>query len=391
MANSNIRIVTDSAEFKQLFEAQILDRYAELNIEFHDTLNPKLWRNKKLLPEVRSKLLKIAEDFQKSLGIEDLDVQDIVFTGSNAAYSYTPSSDIDLHLVVDLPEADKSNIYRELFDAKKYQYNAEHDFKIKDYDVELYVERIDQPAFSLGVYSVLHDDWVKTPTRKRSNFDAAETQIKYDRLRKLIDMAVKVRDQKLADKLRANIKRYRQAGLEATGEFGPENLAFKAARARGDITRLFDLLRDLKNQEFSLEHAQDPDVLIQEGAVPDNRVITKIKEILAKPLLANDLRAQMEAYFIVPDPTMLKDFRLLRAQKNDNFDLRETFKSYLAAQMHPDVLSIFKISPVHVPAYDTGLVIENTTAGAVATVAMPMGGMIRRPALVKKVKKKKHT
>lgn len=373
-----------SDSLKHQLRIRLSENLDELNIEFHDNLNPLLWRNKQLLPEVRAKLLKIAEDFQKSLGIEDLDVQDIVFTGSNAAYSYTPVSDIDLHLVVDLPEADRSAIYRELFDAKKFQYNAQHDFKIKGYDVELYVESTDQPAFSLGVYSVLHDDWVKVPSRKRANFDAAETQVKFNRLRNLIDLAVRTGDSDLAQKLRLAIRRYRQAGLEATGEFGPENLAFKAVRASGDLERLFDLLRVLKNRELSLEH-------VTEGAVPDNSTITKIKELMAKPLLASDIRAQMEAYFIVPDPTMIKDFRLLRAQKNDNYDLRETFKAYLSAQMHPDILKKFGLDAVNVPAYDTGLVIENTTAGAIATAIQGMGTMIRRPGIKFKKRKAKKT
>lgn len=380
MKTNNTKLIPEA--IRQQFNRRLCESLDELNIEFHDNLNPLLWRNKKLLPEVRSRLLKIAEEFKQSLGIQDLDVQDIIFTGSNAAYSYTDKSDIDLHLVVDVPDADKSRIYRELFDAKKFQYNAQHDYKIKGYDVELYVESLDQPAFSLGVYSVLHDDWVRVPSRKRANFDAAETQVKFHRLRNLIDMAVRTGDETLAQKLRLAIRRYRQAGLEATGEFGPENLAFKAIRASGDLERLFNLLKELKDRELSLEQ-------VTEGAVPDNRTMTKIQELLSKPLLTSDLRAQMEAYFIVPDPTMIRDFRLLRAQTNDNYDLRETFKSYLAAQMHPDMLKHFDITPVRVPAYDTGLVIENTTAGAIATAISDMGPMIRRPSIFKKKKRKK--
>jgi ABC-type proline/glycine betaine transport system substrate-binding protein len=53
----------------------------------------------------------------------DLEVTDITISGSNAAYTYTDHSDIDLHLVADLPRADANEVYRELFDAKKYQYN----------------------------------------------------------------------------------------------------------------------------------------------------------------------------------------------------------------------------------------------------------------------------
>ncbi len=90
-------------------------------VRFHNKLNPRLWgRDEHLLPEVRDALLAIAADFQEFLGIDDLEVKDITISGSNAAYSYTPHSDIDLHLVVDIPEA-SDEVYRELFNAKKYQ------------------------------------------------------------------------------------------------------------------------------------------------------------------------------------------------------------------------------------------------------------------------------
>ena len=74
-----------------------------------------------MLPQVREKLLAIAADFQEFLGVENLGIEDITLSGSNAAYSYTPKSDIDLHLVVKLPS---DPVYQELFNAKKYQYNT---------------------------------------------------------------------------------------------------------------------------------------------------------------------------------------------------------------------------------------------------------------------------
>ena len=55
-------------------------------VKFHNRLNPKLWgRDEQLLPEIREKLLAIADDFREFLGIADLDVQDITVSGSNAA------------------------------------------------------------------------------------------------------------------------------------------------------------------------------------------------------------------------------------------------------------------------------------------------------------------
>jgi hypothetical protein len=54
-------------------------------VKFHNRLNPKIWgRDEHLLPEVREKLLAIAEDFKEFLGL-DLEVKDITISGSNAA------------------------------------------------------------------------------------------------------------------------------------------------------------------------------------------------------------------------------------------------------------------------------------------------------------------
>ena len=81
-------------------------------VKFNEQLNPRIWQGNKMRPQVRAKLLQIAEDFKQSLGLTDLNLKDITLSGSNAGYTYTPHSDIDLHLVVDLPEADVSEVYR---------------------------------------------------------------------------------------------------------------------------------------------------------------------------------------------------------------------------------------------------------------------------------------
>ena len=84
-------------------------------IKFHDDLNPKLWSNNKLRPEVKKQLKIIAEDFLEELGISGLDVIDITVSGSNAAYTYTPHSDLDLHILVDMKELSNNEVYQELF------------------------------------------------------------------------------------------------------------------------------------------------------------------------------------------------------------------------------------------------------------------------------------
>lgn len=77
---------------------------------------------------------------------------------------------------------------------------------------------------------------------------------------------------------------------------------------------------------------------INEGAVPDHNVPRDLQKLLSKPLLAGDIKAQMEAYFAIPDPSMLKDFRIQRATAGDDSDLREIVRSYAKHQLHPNNL-----------------------------------------------------
>ena len=228
-------------------------------VKFNSHLNPKIWgRDEKMKPEVRDRLLQIADDFREFLGVNDLQLKDITISGSNAAYTYTPHSDVDLHLVVDLPEADKSEVYRELFDAKKYQYNDMHKIKIGGYDVELYVQNANQKHHSQGIYSVLNNKWIDVPKRRKPDVNDISTKSKYEDLKQRIDVAVKSGEFAIMDALAGKIREMRQAGLDAHGEFGPENLAFKMLRSQGKIKELYDARNAAKDQELSLKERRKP-------------------------------------------------------------------------------------------------------------------------------------
>ena len=222
-------------------------------VKFNEQLNPRIWQGNKMRPQVRAKLLQIAEDFKQSLGLSDLNVKDITLSGSNAGYTYTPHSDIDLHLVVDLPEADVSEVYRELFDAKKFQYNETHNIKIGGYDVELYVENANKPAISQGMFSVLNNDWINIPLKKRSTINDNAVKSKYDVIKHRIESAVKSGSLKRLTNTAAKIKKMRQAGLDAHGELGPENIAYKMLRSQGVIQQLYDARTAAKDRALSLK------------------------------------------------------------------------------------------------------------------------------------------
>ena len=221
-------------------------------VVFHDQLNPALWADNRLLPDVRQKLLNIAKDFQEFIGVQLYDILDVTISGSNAAFTYTPNSDIDLHLVVMIPEAHDPEL-RELFDAKKYQYNEQFDFRIKGFDVELYVQDAEQPHHSMGIYSIKNDRWLSEPKQVKANIDDASVEHKYRSYKARIVRALRSDDADQVRRLWNQIRDMRKAGLAQGGEFSPENITFKMLRSEGDLQDLRDKITQLKTAEFSLE------------------------------------------------------------------------------------------------------------------------------------------
>ena len=227
-------------------------------IRFHNQLNSGLWdRQEHLRPEVREALLRIADDFREFLGVQDLQVKDITISGSNAAYTYTPHSDIDLHLVVDIPEL-YDPVYRELFNAKKYEYNDRHNIRVRDADVELYVQPSDDIHHSQGIYSIKDNQWIQVPRRRKATVDDLAVRHKYEDLVARIDQAIKDSNNESAAALMKKIRNMRQSGLDQHGEFGAENLAFKMLRSQGYLKKLSDAVAAAKDRELSLKERKKP-------------------------------------------------------------------------------------------------------------------------------------
>jgi len=242
-------------------------------VVLHDTLNPALFDGEHLRPDVRAKLLEIAEEFIDYLGVSNLDVRDITISGSNAAYSYTPHSDIDLHIIANLEKFNNDAVYRELFTAKKNLFNADHNIKIKGYDVELYVQDSSVPVRSLGEYSVERNKWIKFPSKQRANLDHNAVENKFKKLVQLGQLALRTDNMDALSDVLSTIKRYRQAGLDEHGEFGPENLAYKALRSQGIVDKLYNHMDALKSKQLSLDEAANDSVTIDAHRVGNSVVI----------------------------------------------------------------------------------------------------------------------
>jgi hypothetical protein len=219
---------------------------------FHDTLNPRLWKNNQLKPIIRFKLLQIAKHFINFIDIPKLNLKDITISGSNAAYTYTKHSDLDLHLIVAVSR-EQSIYLKSLFDAKKNQYNFNHDIKVKGIDVEVYVQDSEQVHHSAGIYSVLDDRWISEPKSERANINDDDVQDKVNNYTNKIQQALQSKDIDQAQAIKDEIARIRKAGLDRAGEFSVENLAFKVLRARGLIDKLRQHIYNLEDEELSLK------------------------------------------------------------------------------------------------------------------------------------------
>lgn len=222
-------------------------------VVFHRTLNPLLFDKGTLKPEIRKALLDIAKDFQDYVKAE-IDIKDIRISGSNAAFSYTTHSDIDLHLIVDFHD---DELLKELLQSKKTTYNTTYHITIKNIDVEVYAQDINEKHVSLGIYSVLHNKWIHKPTRKKLSIDDAEVIQRYHEIKHQIEKALKSKDMDTALHIKDKIKAMRKASLDKYGEFGVENLAFKMLRTNGLIELLFNHINHLKSKELSVDETYE--------------------------------------------------------------------------------------------------------------------------------------
>ena len=222
-------------------------------IVFHQRLNPKLWTKGKLKSQVRFHLLEIAKHFVDYIEIDNLGLRDITISGSNAGYTYSRKSDIDLHLIVDIPQ-DKKQILKQLFDAKKNQYNFQHDITIRNIDVELYVQDAEQTHTSVGIYSVLDDKWLKVPSAVEDKVDRAQVKVKYKQYVGKVRTALRSNNLEAVQKTSDDIRNLRQQGLDKEGELGVENITFKVLRAKGYLEQLRNHISKLKAEKLSLEN-----------------------------------------------------------------------------------------------------------------------------------------
>lgn len=226
-------------------------------IQVHNSLNPELWQDKTLIPEIKKQLIKISAAFYDTLKIK-VAPEDILLTGSSANYNYTPTSDIDLHILLNYKKINcEIDFTKEYFLNKKSLWNNEHEITIKGKDVELYVQDIREPHKSTGIYSVIQDKWLVKPSM--SNFylqDVNKNEIlqKYNHIKELIDYNLKNNtNYKFLKKIKEKISKMRKDGLKEGGETDIKNLVFKELRNNKYIDKITDAITQDIDRQLSIE------------------------------------------------------------------------------------------------------------------------------------------
>jgi hypothetical protein len=221
---------------------------------YNDILNPAIWDNNKLNPEIKEKLLQIGKDFYADTET-DAPLKDILFVGSLANYNWSDTSDFDVHVVIDFKDVDGNvELVEKLVNALKSKWNDEHDIHLKGHNVEVYIQDVTKENRSTGVYSLMQDKWLSEPKKENIQIDKEKIQEKYNDTVRKINSAIKAQD---INKLKAIVKDVydmRQAGLDKSGELSTENLVFKILRNRNYIEKLKQEIINLYDKKQSLNN-----------------------------------------------------------------------------------------------------------------------------------------
>lgn len=249
-----------------------MERESKIISSFYvkDTLNSEIWdnhndvENSKMREFIRDGLLDIANEFISFLGF-DIFIQDVTMTGSLANFNWSEFSDIDLHIIYDFKESgEQEELFKDLFNLKRTLFNSQHDITVKGYEVETYVQDMNEPHMSTGVYSVLYNEWLTRPKPEKVSIDKDKIESKSRNWMEIIDSTIEdLGNERNLDKsiekldlVKEKIKKFRSSGLEKGGEYSYENLVFKFLRRNGYIEKLFNFKNELIDKTLSIEESK---------------------------------------------------------------------------------------------------------------------------------------
>ena len=265
-----------------------------------------IWDNDDMLDSrIRLKLLDIADDFWEFVNLKWVKPSGIILTGSICNFNWSQYSDIDLHLIVDFDEIDeKTDFVRDYLDSKKNEWNNEHnELTILGYQVELYVQNLNEMPQSSGIYDLEENEWIRKPNSsdiKPIGLDKFSIKDKAAEIMTIIDDMYTTLNstddlheiEEIGEDARylwKKIKKMRKLSLEKNGESGSGNICYKYLRRSGYLDKLWKLSATIYDKTNS----------INESVEKNLDYLSIAKERFG---ITNDIR---ECGYVLPDGTML--------------------------------------------------------------------------------------
>lgn len=252
---------------------------------YNETLCPMLWDEyKHLNPRVRVNLLRMAYDFYDKTNFQ-APIKDVYLMGSAANYNWTPDSDADVHVIVDFNQL-KMPIETAEKAAKiaGASWNNEHKVWAKGHKVEINIQNSNEPKPHVtGIYSIVHDQWVRTPSHQNVEVNKPLIQQKYSAMKDYIVATVQSGNYELMKQAKKYLDAFRQYGLDSRGELSIENIVFKILRSRGFIKNLKDAITSRYDKDMTVTEDMPwkDDNVEFEGKTEDEK-IALIKKLIPK-------------------------------------------------------------------------------------------------------------
>jgi hypothetical protein len=241
---------TNIISFKDFLQERI-----QSTLQYHQDLNPKLWNGTDIKDEVRQKLIQIGEKWAEWANIPSDAIKDMILVGGNANFNYTPKSDIDLHLLIDVDAIPNCpEFIDDYLKDKKKLWSMTHDITIYDQDVEVYAQDMnDGFVQDQGVFSLTQNKWLAQPVQKEVNLDdpyiGQKVQDYADQIDELINSNA---GEESFEKLKRKFRDMRSEAIQSGGEFSQGNLIFKELRNLGYFDKINDYLQSRADEDLSL-------------------------------------------------------------------------------------------------------------------------------------------
>ena len=251
---------------------RVLDYLSYVNISerdespfYNDSLCPKFWtsdgENTSWFLDGRAarKIEKTAKEFFSHFShlLKQKDISDIQITGDLANFSHTPNSTLDVHILVDLEgmdDLDMQDLKSEIASLKS-NWDLKNSLKMRGRDVDFFIQDANSPHDYSGLYSVLNNEWIKSPSHESPAFDERDALKKYNSIAHEIGSlenqvsvtnsseSVKIlRDRAL--ELKRRIQSMRKDYVSKKGQSAVGSLVFKMLRKEGYIEKLIEILSD---------------------------------------------------------------------------------------------------------------------------------------------------